>query len=167
MSQWDILLGINGQRKEVDIFDLFNVLYVNCSVFGKESNLKGAKVRRLILALAMMLSSCQASYAMPIHQISNSANLVEPDWNKLADAIHLTENGHELDKGEQYGIHSMPYKDTADARRICIATCRHKYAQWARNRGRMGYLEYLSNKYCPVNHAVWLTNVRYFYEQPS
>lgn len=87
-----------------------------------------------------------------------------PDFNKLANAIHIAENGHRLDKGEQYGIHSVHYSTEAEARQICLRTLKHKYAKWrALKWPKTAYLEYLSTKYCPVNHKVWFRNVEYFY----
>ena len=85
----------------------------------------------------------------------------EPDYERLADAVHIAENGKSLKLGlEQYGIHSIPYRDEAHARQICIRTLKHAYRDHTGD-----YLTFLSKRYCPVNHKVWLKNVRYYYEK--
>ena len=96
-----------------------------------------------------------------------------PDFQRLADCVHRIENGtwpDEPGKGEQYGIHSVKYKDTLEARQICIRTCQrsfkaYKLASGAKNGLKMPFLEWLSIKYCPVNHANWFRMVGYYYER--
>lgn len=85
--------------------------------------------------------------------------LAVPDWNRLASAIHITENGHSLDKGEQYGIHSVHYSSTKEAREICIRTCKHA---WKDHKG--DYLTFLAKRYCPVNWSNWLRIVKFYYK---
>lgn len=84
-----------------------------------------------------------------------------PDWNLLADAIYQAEGG---DRGELYGIHSIPYKDAADARAICIQVCRYRWWDWDSDRDG-DFIKYLSKFYCPKNSKVWAKNVTWFYNK--
>lgn len=81
-----------------------------------------------------------------------------PDYENLADAIHIAENGINLNLGEQYGIHSVHYENRDEARAICIRTCKHA---WKNHTG--DWLTFLSKRYCPYNWKVWKRNVEYYY----
>lgn len=96
-----------------------------------------------------------------------------PNWDKLADAIHIAENGHSLDKGEQYGIHSVHYESEKEARQICLRTCKRAWTRYivgnraknTANQGFGGYFAYLGKRYCPVNAVNWTRMVSCLYEQ--
>lgn len=92
---------------------------------------------------------------------------IGPDYESLSQAINRLENGPTLSKGELYGIHSVHYKDRQEAHRICIRTARHAWERYHALKGlkstKMGYLEALSKKYCPVNHSRWAYLVGYYY----
>ena len=82
-----------------------------------------------------------------------------PDFERLADCIHRIENGTWPDKsgkGEEYGIHSVKYSSVAEARAICIRTCKR---QWARKPG----FEALAKRYCAVNWKRWKYMVEFYY----
>ncbi len=131
---------------------------------------------RLILVIALIACNCRSAISKETVTYKEDSRIgwsigigigigIGIDFEKLANAIHIAENGHNLNKGEQYGIHSVHYSTEAEARRICIRTIRNKYVEWrASNAKSRPYLEYLSIKYCPVNHKVWLHNVKYIYK---
>jgi hypothetical protein len=87
------------------------------------------------------------------------------DFEQYADAIHAAENGPSYNLGsEQYGIHSVKYKDEADARRICIRTIKHAYRLWVIDgwEGQETFTNFLSYRYCPKNPKVWAKNVNFY-----
>lgn len=97
--------------------------------------------------------------------------LAEPDYTKLCSAIHRIENGTfkiGTGKGEQYGIHSLHYKDALQARLICERTARHAWDRYlSGNQGKCtknGYIQALSLRYCPVNHINWARMVLFYYK---
>jgi len=97
--------------------------------------------------------------------VKANASELEPNYNRLADAIRKAEGN------ANYGI--LAHYEHTSYRQACINTCKHKYAQWLANSENKGFLEYLSSKYCPVGasndptglNRNWLRNVRYFYER--
>lgn len=141
----------------------------------------------IFIALCLTMASCQITPALPMeqsstgnpgnfnlthwnghgvklvnHKLDSQASLKLIDFERLADVIHITENGHGLDNGEQYGIHSVHYKDEAEARAICIRTCKHA---WRDHKG--DWMTFLAKRYCPVNWKVWEKNVCYFLNRDS
>ena len=90
------------------------------------------------------------------HHIVESNGMM--DFERLADCIHRIENGTwaiGTGKGEQYGIHSVPYRDAKEAREICLRTIKR---QWKREPG----LEPLAKRYCPGNWKNWLRMVSFY-----
>ena len=76
----------------------------------------------------------------------------EPDFGLLADCVHRIENGTwppVRGQGEEYGIHSCRYKDSGEARAICIRTIKHSW------RDNPTY-EALARRYCPKHWQHWL-----------
>lgn len=80
----------------------------------------------------------------------------EPDYRRLADSIRLAEGN------QNYGLEAR--WEAIGYRKKCIMVCKRYYEQWASKGKPGGYLEYLSKRYCPLNHRIWLSNVRYYYE---
>ena len=91
------------------------------------------------------------------------------DAERLADAIYRAEGGAKAKK--PYGILSIPVRDEAHARRICINTINNNVKRWEKA-GRPGdYIEFLARRYAPVgasndpnglNHN-WVRNVKAIY----
>jgi predicted amidophosphoribosyltransferase len=92
---------------------------------------------------------------------------------RLADAIYRAEGGAKAKK--PYGILSIPVRDEAHARRICLNTIRNNVKRWEKAGKPGDYLEFLARRYAPVGAANdptglnknWLKNVRFFYKQPN
>lgn len=82
---------------------------------------------------------------------------------RIVDAIYVAEGGPRAKV--PYGILSVPVKDAAEARMVCLNTVRNNWLRWEAA-GRPGeYLIFLARRYCPpsvdpVGHRNWLTNVR-------
>ena len=84
-------------------------------------------------------------------------------YEKLADAIRIAEGG---DKANQlYGINPKYVKCDSEesCRRVCINTIKSKEKEWI-NAPERDFLTYLSKRYCPFNHEIWLKNVKYYME---
>jgi len=83
--------------------------------------------------------------------------------NEVADAIWHSEGG--ASATYLYGIRSIPYKDEADARRICINSIRNGYKRGLDAGQPMGFLEHFSMRYCPPKahklNVNWVGNVKY------
>ena len=93
------------------------------------------------------------------------------DFEKLADAILRAEGN------SNYGI-LKHYKHTS-YRQACKNTCQHAYKDWLKYAVRagkghkMGYLEFLRDRYAPIGadndptglNKNWLRNVQYFYKE--
>ena len=103
--------------------------------------------------------------------ISFSVCADEIDDERLANAIFRAEGGHNATY--LYGIRSIPYKDEAEARQICLNTIRNnkkRYKDYG-HKHYNNYLEFLASRYCPIGakndpyglNRHWLKNVRYFY----
>lgn len=111
--------------------------------------------------IALSLSGCTPAIAAP-------------DYEALSRAINRIENGPTLVKGELYGIHTVHYRNKAHAKKICKRTCktawkRYKTLKVAKNGiywpvRKPSYIEYLSMRYCPVNHDNWARMVNYYYQ---
>ena len=98
-----------------------------------------------VLTIIFLLLICTTAHA-------------EINYNALADAIKITENGHGSPKGELYGIHTVHYSSEAEAREICIRTCKHSFKDHPND------WTALAKKYCPVNWKNWKRMVLYFYK---
>lgn len=79
-----------------------------------------------------------------------------PDFERLADCIRLAEGV------QSYGLEAR--HKAKGYRKVCIEVCQRYFKQWASKPRFEPYLEYLSKRYCPPNHAVWLKNVKYYYD---
>jgi len=96
--------------------------------------------------------------------------LAEPDYDKLVNAIYKAEGGAKAQY--LYGIRSVPYKDEAEARKICYNTLRNQFKRHLSHDCGFTYMVCLRNRYCPLEankndpkglNSNWLKNVRYFY----
>lgn len=112
-------------------------------------------MRKLLLAILALSLGCSPATS-------------DPDFSALTHAINRVENGSSLSEGELYGIHSVHYKDSLEARQICERTARHAWKRYRSSTGlkvtKKGYVEWLSKTYCPVNHKRWAYLVSYYYK---
>ena len=86
---------------------------------------------------------------------------------QLATAIWYAEGGARAVK--PYGILSVKVSGAEEARRVCLNTIRNNRVRWQKAGAKGDYLEFLANRYCPVNcendngsNKFWLRNVRYY-----
>lgn len=85
------------------------------------------------------------------------------DAEKIADAIYRVEGGSKA--RVPYGILSIPVRDEAHARRICLNTIRNNHRRWIKA-GRPGaYLDFLADRYCPPSvdpkgNKNWKKNIK-------
>ena len=90
-----------------------------------------------------------------------------PDFNHVADAIKIAENGHNRHPRFPYGIKSVKCQGEAACRRVCLNTLRKTYLRWLKSGGSRSYLEFLANRYAPLSdhklNRFWLSNVRSLY----
>jgi len=83
--------------------------------------------------------------------------------DQIADAIYRIEGGARA--RVPYGILSIPVRDAAHARRICLNTIKNNRARWIKA-GRPGaFLDYLADKYCPrsadpIGNKNWKVNIK-------
>ena len=95
--------------------------------------------------------------------LAGSAVASDIDAERIADAIYRVEGGPKAKV--PYGILSIPVRDEAHARRICLNTIRNNHKRWIKA-GRPGdYLDFLADRYCPpsadpVGNRNWKRNVR-------
>ena len=87
--------------------------------------------------------------------------------NELVNAIYRAEGGAKAQY--LYGIRSVKYKDTQEARQICLNTIRNNRKRFANQTKYKDYLEFLASRYCPVSahklNQYWLSNVQYFLDK--
>ncbi len=83
---------------------------------------------------------------------------------QIVNAIYHAEGGSRATYA--YGIRSVPYRDIAEARRICFNTVRNNRKRFARQSFYTDFIEFLGSRYCPVSahpkNRYWVSNVRYF-----
>jgi hypothetical protein len=93
--------------------------------------------------------------------------------NQWANAIYMAEGG--IHAEYQYGIRSINYSSTIEARRMCENTVRHnekRFRQYGYKRYSR-FIEFLASKYCPTigRHLTkserrlnkfWINNVQYY-----
>lgn len=95
-----------------------------------------------------------------------------PDETLLLKAIFQAEGGYKAKY--LYGIRSVPYKDEAEAKQICLNTIRNnrkRYKEYGHKKYDT-FLEFLASRYCPIGcnndngtNKYWLKNVKYFLEE--
>ena len=120
------------------------------------------KLKILWCTIFLMLS-CGIGSAQCFRKGENSAANEE-----IADAIYLAEGGAKAKY--LFVIRSIIFKDTYDARRICLNTIRNQRRRHANHECGYTFLECLQRRYCPINakndprglNQYWLGNVRYF-----
>jgi len=89
---------------------------------------------------------------------------------EIADAIYKAEGAAKATYA--YGIRSIPYKDKADARRICLNTIRNNKKRFLKQSKYKDFIVFLGSRYCPIGcdndngtNKYWVKNVMYFLER--
>jgi len=124
-------------------------------VKGIKSERQMNKAKRYYLALVFLLIFHSASFAK--------------EWTdaQIVNAIFHAEGGYKATY--LYGIRSIPYKDEAEARRICFNTVRNNRKRFKKQTQYKDYLEFLGSRYCPPKahplNSNWVKNVKYFLER--
>jgi len=83
--------------------------------------------------------------------------------DQIADAVYRVEGSARAKV--PYGILSIPVRDTAHARRICLNTIRNNRARWIKAGQPGAFLDYLADRYCPrsadpVGNKNWKANIK-------
>lgn len=83
--------------------------------------------------------------------------------HQLADAIYRAEGGARA--RVPYGILSVPVRDAAEARRVCLNTIRNNHRRWIAAGARGEFIDFLADRYCPpsadpAGNRNWKRNVR-------
>lgn len=122
-------------------------------------------MRKLILALPMLLISCQPAFGL---DTSASGTTAKIDVDRLAEAIYKAEGGARAKK--PYGILSVPCEGKEHCGRICRNTIRNNLKRWAKSGSKMPYIEFLGARYAPIgadndngSNRHWVRNVSKFY----
>ena len=83
---------------------------------------------------------------------------------QIADAIFWAEGGYKATY--LYGIRSIPYKDEADARRICLNSIRNARKRWEKAGKPEDFITFMGRRYCPPTaHSLnsnWVKNVLFY-----
>lgn len=106
-------------------------------------------MRFALLIVAMLLLGPNMAYA-------------EPDYEALANAIKRVEGV------PYYGIKSVKWDSYAEARRICINTCRNQWKRHQAHKCGKDYLDCLADRYCPKEddprgNKDWKVNIKAIY----
>lgn len=85
------------------------------------------------------------------------------DAERIADAIYRVEGGAKA--RVPYGILSIPVKNEAHARRICLNTIRNNHKRWIAAGKPGDYLDFLADRYCPPSvdpkgNRNWKRNIK-------
>jgi len=82
---------------------------------------------------------------------------------EICNAIWYVEGGEKAN--QEYGINPQYVKceNHLECEKICLNTVKNKRKSWNQEGD---FLEYLSKKYCPPNHVIWLKNLKYFLARP-
>ena len=81
----------------------------------------------------------------------------------IADAIYRVEGGSRA--RVPYGILSIPVRDEAHARRICLNTIKNNRVRWIKAGQPGAFLDYLADRYCPrsadpIGNKNWKANIK-------
>ena len=131
---------------------------------------------RVMLLVALLLITPLILLTLTSLTSPGYASAVTYTDDQIADAIYKAEGGEKA--SHPYGIMSVPYKNEADARRICLNTIRDnrkRYAEYG-HREYPTFLEFLASIYAPTRgkgisrsakklNENWLRNVRFFLEK--
>ena len=85
------------------------------------------------------------------------------DADRIADAIYRVEGGAKAKV--PYGILSIPVRDEAHARRICLNTIKNNHKRWIAAGKPGDYLDFLADRYCPPSadpkgNRNWKKNIK-------
>lgn len=83
--------------------------------------------------------------------------------DQIANAIYKLEGGTRAKV--PYGILSVPVRDEAHARRICLNTIRNNRIRWIKAGQPGAFLDYLADRYCPrsadpIGNKNWKANIK-------
>lgn len=99
----------------------------------------------------------------------------EYQWTdtQIVDAIYKAEGGAKA--RYKYGIRSVHYASTQEARKICFNTVRNNRKRYSKyeKRSSVTFISFLASRYCPIGKATlslaerrlngnWVKNVEYF-----
>lgn len=109
------------------------------------------------LRVAIVPSNCGALVVADCHSKAEP----ETTFERLADAILRAEGVW------TYGVKTVVVTNGAQARRVCLNTIRHAWADW---NGQGDFIGFLGDRYCPpscdaVGNRNWKRNVRSIYRQ--
>lgn len=92
--------------------------------------------------------------------LAAGAGLGERQIAAIREAIWRSEGGARATYA--YGIKSVPYRDTAQARRMCENSIRNNYARWQAGGRTNDFIPFMAARYCPLDQNNWTRNVEWF-----
>jgi hypothetical protein len=124
-------------------------------------------------SLLIDLPEKKAVNLIAAQQLPAMVGQIEPDYERLADAIYKSEGGKKT--SSPYGVQSVKVSGEEEARRVSINTARNNYQRWLKADKKwegkpVTYIEFLSNRHTPPSTAPegnrnWKYNVPTFYAQ--
>ncbi len=107
----------------------------------------------IVIAMMLLAGICQGEVVWD--SFSNE---------QVVNAIFFAEGGEKATYA--YGIRSIPYKDKADARQICLNSVRNGRRRWLNAGKPSDLIVYIGNRYCPPSshpyNKYWVNNVKRF-----
>lgn len=78
---------------------------------------------------------------------------------QICEAIYIIEGKEKAN--QEYGINPqyVKCKNRLECEKVCLNTVKNKRKTWNQEGD---FLEYLSKKYCPPNHSIWLKNLKIY-----
>lgn len=118
---------------------------------------------------AVIWASIAIALVFGIFLLCGCGNAEEIKWDSFSDeqivnAIFKAEGGYRATY--LYGIRSIPYKDEAEARQICLNSVRNGRARWLKAGKPCDLIIHIGLRYCPPTahklNSNWVKNVKYF-----
>ena len=150
--------GAGGRNNLKGLFPSYPEASLSCPDLLKFCTIAG-------IGLILVLFLCFISLAHATEEWTNE---------KIADAIYLAEGGRKAIS--PFGILSVKCEGYDACRRICLNTIHNQRIRHSNHNCRLTFLECLANRYAPTKNATndpnklnrfWLSNIRYFLENPK
>lgn len=112
-------------------------------------------MKRILLLLLLL--------TLPLNNLFAQTNEINKEYlNKVVNAIYIAEG---KDKTlYPYGIKSVSYSGSEEARKICNNTVRNHYRRWQACSCKKDFISCLGKRYCPnpTETKIWIKNVEFY-----